>query len=70
MNKYLLLLLIIPSLCFSSQWKPCYAQNPGMDRMETPEGWIVMIYGNTWKAFFLSDKNHKWNCRGDMEDYE
>ncbi len=70
MKKWLIILLMLPTLCFASKpnspWEEIQGpSNEPLYRMSVPHGWIVhtrssTFYGYSPTSIFVPDENHEW----------
>ena len=64
MKKFILALLMMPSLCFANEWQHCVSGTvyvSSMFRVAIPHGWIVTTSMKE-NLLFIQDESHAWRC--------
>lgn len=60
MRKVILLLLLMPTICYAIDWELCDTSQ--MMRVRTPHGWIVDIVFSPHRNVYVPDEKHEWKC--------
>lgn len=68
MKKLLLILMLVPVICFAKpEWEHVLGgwNELSLDRLKVPHGWIVSTGSAHGGIFFYPDENHEWKIDND-----